>query len=219
MSDNELRCWINLLNNNNYMDSIFIKKINESVYFGHAWNKMSNGRQCMDNRHDVYFIRKEDKFVGCVYYGGSDIHIYMLPSFRRLGLMKKNLKEVILPHLFYHYDKKSQRVTSHNPNAIRLLLDLGFIPVEDGYLIKQSDLPKFEESHFSVVLNALTYDRVKLLRERLEKAIVEIAKVSDELSINFYENEKLTNLIKQNLATHCIPKDMFDENETWKDEN
>lgn len=216
MSDNELRRWINLLNNNKYQDSIFIKQINESVYFGHVWDKMKNVSQCMDNRHDVYFIHKEDKFVGCVYYGGSDIHIYVLPKYRRQGLMKRNLKEVILPHLFYYYNKKSQRVTSHNPNAIKLLLDLGFIPFEDGYLIKQSDLPKFEESHCSKVLNALTYERVKLLRSRLEKAIVEIAKVSDELSINYYENEKLSNLIRQNLATHCIPRDMFDENRNWE---
>lgn len=216
MSDNELRRWINLLNTNKYQDSIFINQINESVYFGHVWDKMSNGRQCMDNRHNVYFIRKDENFVGCVYYGGSDIHIYMLPSSRRLGLMKKNLKEVILPHLFNYFKKKSQSATSHNPNAIKLILDIGFIPFEDGYLIKQSDLPKFEESPCSIVLNVLTKERVKLLRSRLEKAIVEIAKVNDELSINFYENEKLSNLIKQNLATHCIPEDMFYKNRNWE---
>ena len=68
-----------------------------------------------------------------------------------------------------------------------------------------------------IVLNEITFERAKLLQQKIEQAFVEIAKVRDELSINFYENTRLTNLINENYSVPRIPMDMFEENGGWAD--
>lgn len=217
MSNNELKYWINLLNRNKFHNSIFIKQIGDNVFFGYAWDKRQDGSQSLDNKHNVYFIRKEENFVGCVYYGGSDIHIYTIPKYRRQGLMKRSLKDIILPHIFVNFNKDKQRATSNIPNAIKLLLQIGFVSKENYFEIKKDDLPEYIGMSSRNVLNQLTLERANLLKQKIEKAIVEIAKVRDELSINFYENTRLTKLINENYSVPRIPIDMFVENEGWAD--
>lgn len=217
MSNNELKYWINLLNANKFQDSIFIKQIGENVFFGHAWDKRPDGSQSIDNKHDVYFIRKEEMFVGCVYYGGSDIHIYTLPKYRRQGLMKRTLTRTILPHIFSFFNKEKQRATSEFPNAIKLLQQIGFVFTENGFEINKNDLPEYIGISGRNVLNEITFERAKLLQQKIKQAFVEIAKVRDELSINYYENTRLSNLLNENYSVPRIPIDMFEENGSWED--
>lgn len=189
MSNEELRKWITCLNNGRFQESIFLRNISKDVYFGFVWDIDKKKYYSDFDRHQVYFIKSENIFVGCVYYGGEDIHGYTIPKFRKRKLMFRALSETILPHIFYYFCKDEQRITVTSKEGKILALKLRFKSRDGAYFVRSSKFGKYNNPMASESISPITVERYKELRKSLEKAFADIKKVSDELEINYEKAE------------------------------
>lgn len=71
------------------------------------------------------------KYIGGVMFCyGNDLHVYMLPEFRKKGIMKWFMQSIVIPHIFYELKWKEICVSCRSKEGEVLLKSLGF--VQDG---------------------------------------------------------------------------------------
>lgn len=113
MRDVTLISLLNKMNRNPENDFYYLRPLSDNVIWAKIWlekPKPSDEISSMVSPDKFYFIKNTDGvFVAIVYDMTSDLHWFVLPKYRKKGLLTKALKEIILFHLFQDRDK--QRIT------------------------------------------------------------------------------------------------------------
>lgn len=113
MKDNTIKRLLGQLNGTDSKYGIFLRPVSETVDFGKVWldkPKMADDLIVDDQPYKFYFIKnQEGVYVGAVYDMINDLHWYVLPAFRKKGILIKALTSFILPHLFL--SRQEQRIS------------------------------------------------------------------------------------------------------------
>ena len=74
----------------------------------------------------------ELKYIGVVQICSDlDLHAFMLKPFRRTGLVRKVLKNTVLPYIFDQLGQSNIIVTSHSEEGKKLVKSVGFRPLDE----------------------------------------------------------------------------------------
>lgn len=91
---------IDVLNKGGGRDRIFLTPLTRDVDVGLAWTSEPIGRSMDESSHRIYFFKAADReYAGAVYDMIADIHVVVRPEYRRKGMAKRMMQEVVLPHL------------------------------------------------------------------------------------------------------------------------
>lgn len=112
MTEKQLEELVNELNSNQESAKFILMQITDDIYFGKVWHNLPWKNQTEFRGDKFYFINRPDfGFIGAVEALDSDMHAYLKPEFRGLGIMCNALKDTILPHAFWYNKTEEQRIT------------------------------------------------------------------------------------------------------------
>lgn len=112
MTEKQLEELVNELNSNQKSPKFILMQIADDIFFGKVWQNLPWKNQIEFRGDKYYFINRPDfGFIGAVEAFVSDMHAYLKPEFRGLGIMCNALKETILPHAFWYNKTEEQRIT------------------------------------------------------------------------------------------------------------
>lgn len=112
MTEKQLEELVNELNSNQESPKFILMQIAEDIFFGKVWFNLPWKNQTEFKGDKYYFINRPDfGFIGVVEAFDSDMHAYLKPEFRGLGIMCNALKDTILPHSFWYNKAEEQRIT------------------------------------------------------------------------------------------------------------
>ena len=112
MSNEEIKKYIDSINDGGFEESIFIRHLSESVFVAKVWAKQPCVTDSISesNSYKFFFVKNElGKSIAAILDMYSDLHWYVLPNERKKGLLTKALREVVIPYLFY--EREEQRIT------------------------------------------------------------------------------------------------------------
>ena len=155
---------------------------------------------------DFFFIKNEfNEYIAAVFDMKTDLHWYVSDKHRKQGHLTKALKESIIPYILTS-DRNEQKITiekglgdENYKNSKKVAIALGFTPVnpeETKYILRQEN---FDWSHenFKEQNTIIASDRVTILKQRLLLSFKELYKISDELLMNYGEDENLNEIAKE----------------------
>ncbi len=208
MRKEEIKRYIDRLNNKEHKETIFLREINDLVEVAKVWEKEPESMTDIHS-YKFFFIKNDDnKYVGAVLDMYRDLHWYILEEERKKGHLTKSLQEVIIPYLFYDdYDeRKMQRITidpeigelNYN-NSKKVAKSLGFKPTNQEQtefeLIKDDFDWKFER--LEERNGTISKERFKELRNRLALSYAQLLKISDELLMAYNDDKELRELAQK----------------------
>lgn len=207
MTEEEIRTYIDLLNNKKEQESIFIRPISETVEIGKIWSELPKENDSVSNfKSNRFFFIKNTLgiYVSAIFDMNSDLHWYVIPEERKKGLLTIALKETILPYLFY--EREEQRITvkseigeENYANSKKVALKLGFKPTNEEqteFLIKKDEFDwSFE--NLNEQNSILGNERIEILKKRVNYASKILKKVSDELLMAYADDNELFELSKK----------------------
>jgi len=172
---------------------MFLRPLSENVSFAKVW------LEGMDSSYEFYFIKHELRYVGAVLDMGQELHWYLLPKYRKKGLLSRAMEMEILPHLFLFKDE--QRITIREEavgrrnyiNSQRVAERLGFrrMPNNEYYLSKSD----FKGNEGNIGANVkMSKERVQYLKNNYKVAVGLIGKIVDELKMSFNDADDLEHL-------------------------
>lgn len=204
MTSEEIEKYINKLNNKEYEDTIFLRKISKNVDVAKVWSEeLKENDNIIGNfsSYRFFFIRNEqNSYVGAILDMGLDLHWYVLPENRKKGYLTNALKNVVLPYLFDE-GRESQRITVKKTqmgeenyiNSKSVALKIGFKPLneeESEFEFKQSEF-NWNYDEVEEINSELSLERFDLLRKRAFYAYKILYKISDELLMAFDDDKGL----------------------------
>ncbi len=125
------------MNNGGDKELIFIKPLSVTVNYARIWWEKPNPTDKIafpDGPYSMYFIKSElGRYVAVVLDMGNDLHVYVIPEYKKKDYLTKALLNSILPHIFE--EKEEQRITitkgsigENNFEASqKVALSLGFV--------------------------------------------------------------------------------------------
>ena len=125
-------------------ESIDLVNSDSSLYI--KIKSLSRSVSIYENEHGYYnyFVFFEEKSVGVVIGGCTELHWYLKPEYRGRGIMKSALRDYILPYLFEKCE--SIRITIKGTveecsfdESLALAKSLGFIEIPDAVPLIYSD--------------------------------------------------------------------------------
>jgi hypothetical protein len=113
MTDARLILLLNKMNKNPENDFYHLRPLSDNVVWAKFWlekPKLTDKVYSINCPDRFYLIKNTDGvFVAIVYDMTTDLHWFVLPKYRKNGLLTNTLKDVILFHLFQ--DRDEQRIT------------------------------------------------------------------------------------------------------------
>jgi hypothetical protein len=204
MKSQELRTYINRLNNQNAQDSIFRRKIGPNVEVAKVW---SGPRSRYPGFVGVFFFitNTDGEYVAAVYDMQDDLHWYVVPKHRKKGHLTQSLKQSILPYLF-DAGRTSQKISidvyaigDRNFAASKALAtSIGFKPLEGSHCDFELNASDFDysEANLRDTNLELSEDRIKQLAERIGEAKTILNKISNELTMAYKDDGELSEVVK-----------------------
>lgn len=204
MTESKIHEYIDALNNNQSRESVFIRRISNSVDVAKVWMKQPEIKdEIVGNFHSerCFFIRNQQNiYIGAVWDMATDLHWYVVPGYRKQGYLTRSLKESILPYLFVE-GREIQRITiEKNSIGEKNYLNSKKVATNLGFISKNSCETEFElgKSSFDwdgINLNEqnsiINSHRFKELRQIVFYAYKLLYKVSDELLMSVGEDKGL----------------------------
>jgi hypothetical protein len=136
MTEEEIKKYIDQLNNESHNESIFIRPISSLVDIAKVWPKQPELCESMNidiPSYDFFFIKnKSSKYVGAVLDMNRDLHWFILKKHRKNGYLTNALKESILPYIFYK-DREEQRITIDKNIGKENYLDSKKVAIKLGF--------------------------------------------------------------------------------------
>ena len=208
MRKEEIKRYIDRLNNKEHKETIFLREINDLVEVAKVWEKEPESMTDIHS-YKFFFIKNDDnKYVGAVLDMHRDLHWYILEEERKKGHLTKSLREAIIPYLFYddYEERKVQRITIDSgmselnySNSKKVAKRLGFKPTnqeQTEFELKKDDFDwKFER--LEERNGTISKDRFKELRNRLALSYGQLLKISDELLMAYNDDKELKELTQK----------------------
>jgi len=202
MKIQEIRSYIDKLNRSKSTDTIFTRRIADSVEVAKVWNTARNNPQGYVGNF-FFILNNEGEYVGAIYDMGWDLHWYIVPKHRGKGHLTKALRKAILPHIF-HIGRDEQKISielnaigSKNYNSSKkVATSLGFTPIDGSdsdFILKATE---FDNSHDqrSECNSSITNERLEEIKDKIDQAYELISNVRDELLMTYDEDIELTDL-------------------------
>lgn len=136
MTDKSIKSLIIKLNKGKCLSQFFRRPLSSTVEYAKVWIKLPKPSDEIvhpDGPWDFYFIKNgEGIFVAAVLDMFSDLHAYVLPTYRKQGHLTKALKSSILPHIFQARTEQRITIDQEKENgrffhlAEKVALNLGF---------------------------------------------------------------------------------------------
>lgn len=70
------------------------RKLSERVQLARIWSSEENNAPI-----DIYLLKEKETYMGAVHEQNTELYAYTAPFYRRKGIMKTALKDIVLPHL------------------------------------------------------------------------------------------------------------------------
>ncbi len=228
MTGEKIKEYIERLNTENTSETIFIRKISDSVDVAKVWDKepeLNNDRSIISPSYRFFFIRnKDDKYVGAVLDMSSNLHWYVLEEERKKGYLTKALKESIIPYIFYddyYLPRECQRITIERnervinyKNSRRVAISLGFNPTnedETEFELKKTDFD-WRNENLQEKNRKISSKRFLELRNRLTFSYRQLLKISDELLMSYDDDKDLRELAREVYSYNAKIEDIEWEN-------
>lgn len=189
MTNETIAYIIDLINAGKASDVVFLRPLAPKVLFGHVWIKNEKGDIYTGNGWKMFFIRnKVDTVVAAVVdMGPDDLHVYVLPRYRKKGHLVKALTSVILPYLFAT-DRKEQRITFQAENALRHAQQVGFHPLSDTTaVITPASLSSNSIPHLGTI--SPSESQIQRIKGRINLAADLLRMARDDFESAFGEDE------------------------------
>lgn len=221
MTEKEIHKYINRLNNGNFKESIFIRRIGENVDLAKVWSKQPKLTDNVVGNFDSYrffFIKDEQgKYVCGVYDMGNDLHWYVLPIDRKKGYLTKALEMVIIPYLFE--EQEIVKITIHQgsigkmhyENSLKVAQRLGFqesSTERDTFILTKEHFDWSNEG-ISERDNPISEERMNELKRRAFFAYKTLYKINDELDMAYLGSYELADILKQLKMCTVYIEDLF----------
>lgn len=203
MTDQEIHKYIDLLNDGNSKESIFLRPLGEHVDLARVWSELPKPDDDVNVSffsYRFFFVRNEsNEYVGGILDMKQDLHWYVVPKHRKQGHLTMALQQVVIPYLFD--DRDSQKITIQRgtigqvnyENSVGVAQHLGFvqcIPEPETYVLTKTkfnwDNVKISESD-----NPLEKERMEELKRRAHYAYKMLYKINDELEMVGLWDERL----------------------------
>lgn len=197
--------------------SIHKRQLKKNVDIAKVWlEKAKNGVQF--DPLSCFLIKNDDGlFVGIVYDMIYDLHWYILPDYRKKGILTKAMREIILPFLSQSREKQmisidsSQLMDSNYEASLKVAQALGF-QLESGkkYVL---DLERYSSEEWIEGENSdLSQDRIEFLKDRLESISYSLWKIQTEVEMNLGESvftEEVLHLVEEIKSKRNILQDEY----------
>jgi|GEM_PF-401243 len=206
MKEEEIKKYIDKLNNREAKETIFLRRLNVSVDLARVWEKepqLNDNTSISTPSYRFFFIRDENnKYVGAVLDMYKDLFWYVLKEERKKGYLTKALKEAIIPYLFYDEfnERDEQRITINKGigkvnynNSRKVAEGLGFVPIneDESEFILSRDKFDWEYENIEEKNGSISAERFRELRNRLILSFRQTFKISDELLMAYCDDKGL----------------------------
>lgn len=212
MTDKQLEKLIEELNANPTSNNFIITQIAEKIYFGNVWFNLPwiENHEYWGNK--FYFINKSDhEFIGIIEACSSELHVYLKPEYRNLGIMSNALKNTVIPHMFLNLGIQELKISIDQEfhgkkfNKVeKSALHAGFknkIKIYDyvfEYFAYKNDYPNFK--HQESMEKPFTEDEFKFLHERINSINAQLQYMKERYELFFNEEEELISNIKRDIV-------------------
>lgn len=209
MSNDQLEKLIEELNASPRSPKFLLAKISENVFLGNVWHSLPWTETSYQYfGENFYFIQMWNSlYVGVVEASISEMHVFLEPEFRNIGLMSKTLREVIIPHMFHRSDTNQLRITidadfhgEKFEKVERSAQLAGFKAkkeVGDKIFEYTAYRKDFKQFHFSGEKEQLNIENeFSFLHERINSINAQLQYMKERFEILFEEDESLISNIK-----------------------
>lgn len=209
MTTDEIKEYIDRLNNGNGKETIFLREISEFVKVAKVWKKELNINDSdsinLDSYRFFFIQNKNKKYVGAVLDMGFDLHWFILENERKKGYLTNALKRTILPYIFYsdNDQRDSQTISIESgigkknySNSRKVAENLGFIAInieENKFELNKNDFD-WELENVNEKNNKISKERFEELRKRLTYSSKNLMRISDELIMSYDDDRELKEL-------------------------
>ncbi|PKL80298.1 MAG: hypothetical protein CVV25_04665 [Ignavibacteriae bacterium HGW-Ignavibacteriae-4] len=203
-----LKEYIDVLNSNEIVDSIYRRQISSNVEIAKDWRKKFSitDKIIVDKFSYKYFFIKDEngRYIGIVMDMGFDLYWYVLKEFRNKGYMSKALKESIIPYFFNKENRSSLTISIDRihlkkecyKSSKNMALNLGFKLIKGNrkyFELMKSDF-NFDNNKLSEQNSMVSNKRLNELREEVFYAHKILSKVSDELLMAYGDDSALAEI-------------------------
>ena len=230
MTANDIKKYIDKLNTKEETETIFLRKINESVQLARVWEnepKINDDFGITIPSYRFFFIKAPSgKYIGAVLDMNQDLHYFVLEEERKKGALTKALREAIIPYLFYD-GRTKQRITidrgigdENYTNSKRVAIRLGFIPKNEEETIFELTQDDFDWSYenFEEENSEILPERIKELKRRVLLAYRNLLKVSDELLMAYDDDKDLRDIAAEVSYYNRKIGDLESENKEYEED-
>lgn len=208
MREDEIKRYIERLNNEDFAETIFLRQVNKFVDFARVWEKepeLNDSINLNIPSYRFFFIKNENrKYVGAVLDMTKDLHWYILEEERKKGHLTKALREAIIPYLFYDkeedFEREIQRITIqfgigklNYKNSKKVAENVGFKPTNNDQTEFELSKGEFDWQYKNLdeKNGLISKPRFEVLRKRLILSYRQLIRISDELLVTCGDDKGL----------------------------
>ena len=196
MTEETLEKYIDVMNNHELQDRIFVRPLSNTVDMAKVWDRLPTGEHYNEGGYTIYFIKdKENRYVAAVLdMDLQDLHVFVKPKSRKQGHLSRALQEWILPYLFDN-GREFQQITYNDEHARRHALQCGFTEIEPGKaVIKPEEIRS--QPHLQNENVPLTPEALQEIKRKLYYTAGILQMIKDQLDMAYDESGQYDEAIK-----------------------
>lgn len=211
MKDTKIKEFLERLNNKEGKETIFTRQISLLVDYAKVWDeepKLNNDRSGLSSNNFFFIRNSNNKYVGAVLDMGIDLHWYVLKDERKNGHLTKALKSAILPYIFSddYLGRKTQKISIsygigdlNYKSSKKVAKSIRFQPLNENETEFELKVDNFnwEDEKLLEQNGKISSERFIELRNRIMLSFKNIKKISDELLMNYDDDQGLIDIANE----------------------